>query len=243
MEVIFKFNYLSAAGTAILISAIVSLALYRIKTREGIRIFADTVRNLKFPLITMAAVLGFAYLTNFSGMSTSLGLALAKTGKLFPFVAPVLGWLGVFITGSDTSANALFGKLQVVTAHQIGVDPVLTLAANSSGGVTAKMISPQSIAVATASVGLVGQESGLFRFAAKYSILFALVVSLITAAQAYLFPFMIPKYTIVAGDAAAAAVNPALGLAYLAVTLTLVLIVCLAVLITNGGFRRTRSEF
>lgn len=242
VEAIFKFNYLSAAGTAILISAIVSLSLYKMKASEGWSIFAETVKTLKYPLITMASVLGFAYLTNFSGMSTTLGLALAKTGVLFPFVAPILGWLGVFITGSDTSANALFGKLQVVTANQIGVDPVLTLAANSSGGVTAKMISPQSIAVATASVGLVGKESDLFRFAVKYSLLFALVVSVITTAQAYLFKFMIPKYEMTAVDPAAAAkVDPTMGIIYLAFAVTLVLFVYLASRLGNAGVGRAGS--
>lgn len=235
MEAIFKFNYLSAAGTAILISSIVSLSLYGM-LGKGFGIFVDTLKSLKFPLITMGCVLGFAYLTNFSGMSTTMGMALAKTGKFFPFISPILGWLGVFITGSDTSANALFGKLQAVTAQNIGVDPVLTLAANSSGGVTAKMISPQSIAVATASVGLIGKESDLFRFALKYSLIFALAVSVITAAQAFIFKFMIPKYKIVEAVAAAAAPAPVdvtTGLTYLGIAVAVVLFVYVTVAVST----------
>lgn len=236
MEAVFKFNYLSAAGTAILISAFFTLLLYKIKLSEGAKLFGETLKTLKFPLLTMGAVLGFAYLTNFSGMSTTLGYALAKTGSFFPFVSPILGWLGVFITGSDTSANALFGKLQVVTANQIGIDPVLTIAANSSGGVAAKMISPQSIAVATASVGLVGKESDLFRFAVKYSILFVLVISVITTVQAYLLKFMIPRYEMVTGAAApAASVDLSGGWIYLGAAFGLVLLLFLITSLKGAG--------
>jgi lactate permease len=127
-------------------------------------IFAKTFKQLTKPLITIPCVLGLAYIMNYSGMSSTLGLFLAGTGSFFPFFAPFLGWLGVFLTGSDTSANALFGNLQAVTGQQIGVNPVITVAANSSGGVCGKMISPQSIAVATAATGLVGKEGDLFGF-------------------------------------------------------------------------------
>jgi len=119
---------------------------------------------------------------------------LANTGFLYPFFAPILGWLGVFITGSDTSSNALFGKLQQVTATSIGVDPLVTVAANSSGGVVGKMISPQSIAVATASVGLVGKEANLFRFTVKHSFIMLLLICLLTFAQAYFIKWIIPSY-------------------------------------------------
>lgn len=121
-----------------------------------------------------------------------MGLALAATGALFPFFAPILGWLGVFLTGSDTSSNALFSGLQSITAHQIGVSDVLMVAANSTGGVTGKMISPQSIAVACAAVGLIGQESQLLRFTVKWSFLFLLVICVITYVQAYYLTGMIP---------------------------------------------------
>jgi glycolate permease len=136
-------------------------------------------------------VLAFAFVMNYSGMSSTLALVLAGTGSAFPFFSPFLGWLGVFLTGSDTSSNALFGSLQATTAHQLGVSDVLMVAANSSGGVTGKMISPQSIAVACAATGLVGKESDLFRFTLKHSIFFATIVGCITYAQAYWFTGML----------------------------------------------------
>lgn len=121
-------------------------------------------------------------------------MALASTGVLFPFFSPVLGWLGVFLTGSDTSSNALFCKLQATSAEAIGVNPLLTVAANASGGVTGKMISPQSIAIGAASVGLVGKESELFRFTLKHSFILLLVICVITILQAYVTPWVIPAY-------------------------------------------------
>jgi lactate permease len=137
-------------------------------------------------------ILGLAYLMNYSGMSSTLGLAFTRTGALFPFFAPILGWLGVFLTGSDTSSNALFSNLQATTARQVGVDPYLTVAANSSGGVTGKMISPQSISVATSATNMVGQEGSLFRFTIFHSLAMTLVVCLITLLQAYPLKAMLP---------------------------------------------------
>lgn len=190
---IYKFDWLAAAGTAILLSSLLSLLIIRMKFSEWLKTFWETIHELRFPLLTIASVLGLAYIFNYSGMTATLGLVMSKTGYFFPFFAPILGWLGVFLTGSDTSSNALFGNLQKITANQIGVDPVLTVAANSSGGVTGKMISPQSIAVATASTGLVGKEGDLFRFTVKHSLFFLLVISIITMLQAYLFTWMIPS--------------------------------------------------
>jgi lactate permease len=129
---------------------------------------------------------------NYSGMSSTLGLAFTKTGFLFPLFSPLLGWLGVFLTGSDTSSNALFSSLQRTTAEAVGVDPHLTVAANSSGGVTGKMISPQSISVATAATNMVGQEGNLFRFTLKHSIAMTIVVCIITLLQAYWLSWMLP---------------------------------------------------
>ena len=155
--------------------------------------FGETLNELKYPVITIGSVVGFAYVTNASGMSTTLGMTLAKTGStLFPFFSPFLGWLGVFITGSDTSANLLFGNLQKITATSIGMDPVLAVAANSSGGVTGKMISPQSIAVACAAVGLAGKESDLFRFTIKHSFFLVIIVGIITFLQNGVLSWMIP---------------------------------------------------
>ena len=191
---IFKFNYLSASGTAILLSSIIAMPLVGLKYSEGMRIFIATLKQLRFPIITVASVLAFAYIVNDSGITLTIAQPLANTGVLFPFFAPVLGWLGVFITGSDTSANALFGKLQASTATSIGIDPVVTVAANASGGVIGKMISPQSIAIAAAAGNLVGNESELFRFTFKHSLIMLLLICLIVLGQAYLFTWVIPHY-------------------------------------------------
>ncbi|WP_413307451.1 lactate permease LctP family transporter [Bacillus sp. 1P10SD] len=190
---VYKLEILGAAGTAILIAAIISKFIVGISWKNWILTFGETLNELKFPILTIASVVGFAYITNASGMSTTLGMTLAKTGSvLFPFFSPFLGWLGVFITGSDTSANLLFGNLQKITATSIGMDPVLAIAANSSGGVTGKMISPQSIAVACAAVGLAGKESDLFRFTIKHSLFLVILVGIITFLQNNVLSWMIP---------------------------------------------------
>jgi lactate permease len=191
---VFKLNYLSAAGTAIFLSAILSIPLVGLSFKTAAKVFSSTLKQLLFPIITIASILGFAYLVNDSGIILTVAQALAKTGWLFPFFAPILGWLGVFITGSDTSSNALFGKLQSVTATSIGIDPVLTVAANTSGGVIGKMISPSSIAVAAAAGNLVGKESKLFRFTVKHSFILLTFTCLIVLAQTYLLQWMIPAY-------------------------------------------------
>lgn len=189
---LYKINWLSAAGTALLIASIISAAVLGVGPARFISIFSKTVSQLSKPLITIPCVLGLAYIMNSSGMSATLGLFLAGTGSLFPFFSPFLGWVGVFLTGSDTSANALFGNLQAVTGQQVGVDPTLTVAANSSGGVCGKMISPQSIAVATAASGLVGKEGDLFNFTVKHSLILAVIVGVMTYVQAYYLTWMIP---------------------------------------------------
>jgi lactate permease len=212
---IFKLNYLSAAGTAIFVTAIISMPLVGVGLRRAVKIFGDTLSQLKFPIITVASVLGFAYIANASGITITLAEALATTGFLFPFFAPLLGWLGVFITGSDTSANALFAKLQYETASTIGVDPVVTVSANVSGGVVGKMISPQSIAVAAAAGHLVGKESDLFRFTVKHSFIMLAFISCIVFAQAYIFSYIIPIYHMRGGSTALAVSNTSLGFVYL----------------------------
>ena len=189
---VYSFNWLAATGTAILLASIVSLLVLRMKPQEALKTFGDTLNELKLPIFSIGMVLAFAYIANYSGLSGTLALLLAGTGVAFPFFSPFLGWLGVFLTGSDTSSNALFCNLQANTAHQIGVSDTLMVAANSTGGVTAKMISPQSIAVATAAVGLVGRESDLFRFTLKHSLMLAVLVGIITTVQAYYLTWMIP---------------------------------------------------
>ena len=214
---IFKFNYLSASGTAILLSALIAIPLVGLPLREAGTLFLETLRQLRFPILTIASVLGFAYIVNDSGITLTIAQALASTGVLFPFFAPVLGWLGVFITGSDTSANALFGKLQAATASSIGVDPVITVAANVSGGVVGKMISPQSIAVAAAAGHLVGKESDLFRFTVKHSFFMLIFICFLVLIQAYLLKTLIPRYHMLAAGTAAASSDFSKGYAYLLV--------------------------
>lgn len=190
----FDFNILSNAGTAALLAAIISLPLIGLRFKDGFRAFIATMSQLKYPIITIASIVGFAFITNNSGMAITMAMALAGTGILFPFFSPILGWLGVFLTGSDTSSNALFSKLQATSANAIGVDPLLTVGANASGGVTGKMISPQSIAIGAASVGLIGKESELFRFTLKHSFVLLFVICVFTIVQAYLIPWIIPTY-------------------------------------------------
>jgi lactate permease len=212
---LFKLNYLSAAGTAILLATLLAIPLVGLSYREGITVFGATLNQLKFPILTIAAVLGFAYVMNDSGITLTLAAVLANTGVLFPFFAPILGWLGVFITGSDTSANALFSKIQYATAQSIGVDPVVTVAANISGGVVGKMISPQSIAVAAAAGNLVGQESQLFRFSVKHSFIMLGFICFLTLAQAYAIPWIIPVYDMVNTKSVAGLPDLTTGYVYL----------------------------
>ncbi|WP_374245962.1 L-lactate permease [Zoogloea sp.] len=189
---VYKLDILSATGTAIFLSALITMLVLGMRSSEAAKTFKETVVELKRPIYSIGMVLAFAFVANYSGLSATLALLLAGTGALFPFFSPFLGWLGVFLTGSDTSSNALFCSLQATTAHQVGVSDTLLVAANTTGGVTGKMISPQSIAVACAAVGLVGKESDLFRFTVKHSLLFATMVGIITTLQAYVFTWMIP---------------------------------------------------
>ncbi|PSS47233.1 lactate permease LctP family transporter [Pseudomonas sp. BBP2017] len=182
---VFKLDPISATGTAIFFSALISMLVLKINLKTGLTTLKETFFELRWPILSIGMVLAFAFVTNYSGMSSTMALVLAGTGAAFPFFSPFLGWLGVFLTGSDTSSNALFSSLQATTAHQIGVNDTLLVAANTSGGVTGKMISPQSIAVACAATGLVGKESDLFRFTLKHSLFFATIVGLITLVQAY----------------------------------------------------------
>lgn len=235
MPHIFKFNYLSAAGTAILISVFISLPLIGFSVAQAGRVFMETLNQLKFPIVTIGAVLGFAYILNDSGMTISMAYVLASTGALFPFFAPALGWLGVFITGSDTSANALFGKLQSVTATSIGMDPVVAVSANVSGGVVGKMISPQSIAVAAGAGGLIGRESDLFRFTVKHSFIMLFFVSCIVGIQAYFMDWIIPEYTLIsqANRTLTTVPDVSSGIIYLGVFAVLLAIICFAIWLSS----------
>ncbi|MGE8447881.1 MAG: L-lactate permease [Comamonas sp.] len=191
---IYTFNWLLATGTAILIAALITIAFTRLSPSKAVATLGETFKELAVPIYSIGMVLAFAFVANYSGLSATLALALAHTGQAFTFFSPFLGWIGVFLTGSDTSANALFAALQATTAQQLGLPQVLTVAANTTGGVTGKMISPQSIAIACAAVGLAGRESDLFRFTVKHSLVFAVIIGLMTTLQAYVFPWMIPGH-------------------------------------------------
>ncbi len=188
----YQTDWLSAAGTLILIADIISLAVLRVGPGQALRIYGQSLNQLKWAILTIAAVLGLAYLFNYSGMTYTLGLAFAATGVLFPFFAAFIGWLGVALTGSDTSSNALFANLQKTTASQLGFSPILAVGANSSGGVLGKMLSPQNLAVGTSATGLQGREGDLFRLVLPWSIGLTVVMAIIVLLQAYVFPWMIP---------------------------------------------------
>jgi lactate permease len=190
---LFELNWLSASGSACFLAALATAFVLRIRPAKFVQTFVATFRQLSKAMATIACMLGLAYLMNYSGMTSTLGLSLAATGGAFPFFSAVVGWLGVFLTGSDTSANALFGNLQVVTANALHLNPVLTASVNSAAGVMGKMISVQSIAVAVAATGMSkDDESRLFRFTIKHSVLLMVVVAIISVLYAYVFPGAVP---------------------------------------------------
>ncbi|PYQ73939.1 MAG: lactate permease [Acidobacteria bacterium] len=190
---IFTFNWLTASGTACFIATLAAALVLRVGPLQLARIYVATFKQLSFAILTIASMLGLAYLMNYSGMTSTLGLALAASGSAFPFFSAVVGWLGVFLTGSDTSANALFGNLQVVTANALHLNPVLTASVNSAAGVMGKMISVQSIAVAVAATGMTSaDESRLFRFTVKHSVLLMAVMGFIALLFAYVWPALVP---------------------------------------------------
>jgi lactate permease len=190
----YTFNWLSASGTACLVSCLLSILVLRPPAAKVALAFRTTCSQLGKPVLTVSSVLGLAFLMNYSGATGTLGLAFSATGAAFPFFSALLGWLGVFLTGSDTSANALFGNLQVVTANRLGLNPILMAASNSSGGVMGKMISLQSIAVAAAATGMpLSDESRLFRFTLRHSIFLASVIGLVVLFYAYVMPAWAPR--------------------------------------------------
>jgi lactate permease len=190
---VFTLNWLSASGTACFIATIAAAVVLRVKPSRVVQIYKATFTQLSFAMLTIATMLGLAYLMNYSGMTSTLGLALAASGGAFPFFSAVVGWMGVFLTGSDTSANALFGNLQVVTANALHLNPVLTASVNSAAGVMGKMISVQSIAVAVAATGMsAADESRLFRFTIKHSLLLMALMGVIAMIFAYVLPAYVP---------------------------------------------------
>jgi L-lactate permease len=190
---LYELNWLSASGTACFLAILATAVVLRVRPKDVVKTYFDTFRQLKMAMLTIASMLGLAYLMNYSGMTSTLGLALSATGGAFPFFSAVVGWLGVFLTGSDTSANALFGNLQVVTANTLGLNPILTASVNSAAGVMGKMISVQSIAVAVAATGMTSaDESRLFRFTIKHSVLLMICMAIISMMFAYVFPHLVP---------------------------------------------------
>jgi lactate permease len=186
---VFTFNALSFTGTGILLAALAAAALMRLKPGQVIRIYGQTIRRVRFSLLTVAAMLALGYLTRYSGLDATLGLAFARTGILYPFFGTLLGWLGVALTGSDTSSNVLFGSLQRISAQQLGLSPVLMAAANSSGGVMGKMIDAQSIVVASTATQWYGHEGDILRYVFFHSLALAGLVATLVTLQAYVFPF------------------------------------------------------
>jgi len=180
----FKLNWLPAAGTLLVIAGLISMAILRINPARALKIYLATYVELRSAIITVMAVLALAYVMNLSGQTASLGLWLAGAGGLFTILSPILGWIGVAVTGSDTSSNSLFGALQVQAATKAGLDPVLMAAANSSGGVLGKMVSPQNLAIAAAAVGMSGREGEIFRKVIGWSLLMLVLMCVIVALQA-----------------------------------------------------------
>jgi len=188
-EAIFLLNWLSATGTGILVSAILAGLAMGFGAKEIVRTYWETLVRVRFSLITIAAMLALGYVTRYSGSDATLGLALAKTGKFYPFFGTLLGWLGVALTGSDTASNVLFGSLQTITAKQTGINPVLMAAANSSGGVMGKMVDAQSIVVASTATNWYGHEDKILRYVFFHSIALACLVGILVYLQAYVAPF------------------------------------------------------
>jgi lactate permease len=188
-DAIFKLEYLSATGTGILVSGWLAGWVMGFSFRGMLRVYLQTIVRVRFSLITIAAMLALGYVTRYSGTDATLGLALAKTGKLYPFFGTLLGWLGVALTGSDTASNVLFGSLQKITAGQTGLSPVLMCAANSSGGVMGKMVDAQSIVVASTATNWYGHEGDILRYVFFHSLALAALVGLLVSLQAYVPPF------------------------------------------------------
>jgi len=188
----FDLNWLSATGTGCFLAAIVAGLLLGLSPTRLIKIFWKTCVRMRLAMVAISFMLGLGYVTRYSGLDAVLGLAFTRTGWLYPFFGTFLGWLGVALTGSDTSSNALFGGLQKITSQQLGIDPILMAAANSAGGVMGKMVDAQSITIATAATEQVGNEGVIFRFVAWHSVALCAIVGIIVMLYAYVFPGAVP---------------------------------------------------
>jgi lactate permease len=189
----FKLNWLTAAGTGLLISGILTALVLRVRPGLAVRVYVQTLNQIKFALLTVCTVLGIAYVMNFSGQTVTLGTWAAGAGGFFAFLSPLIGWFGTAVTGSDTSTNSLFGALQVAAAKQSGLSPTLLAAANSSGGVIATMVSPQNLAIGAAAVGLGGHEGDIFRRVIGWSVLLVgLMAVLVLLQSTSVLSWMVP---------------------------------------------------
>jgi len=189
----FNFDLFAAIGTALLITSTLTTVIFRMKISTFGEVCVATFKQLKFALLTMILVLSIAHLSNYSGISFTLGLAFAATGPLFMIFSPLIGFMGVFLTGSVTSSGALFGNLQRVSAEQLGLNPVITVTASMVGAVMGKLVSPQSIAIATAATGLVGNEGSILNKTVKYAFILLGMGVVIMLILTYLFPAYFPK--------------------------------------------------
>ena len=186
---VYNLNWLSATGSGILVAALIAGLVMGYRPRELARAYGSTLKLVRFSLLTIAAMLAIGFTTRYSGLDATLGLAFARTGWLYPFFGTLLGWLGVALTGSDTSSNVLFGSLQRITAEQLGLSPILMAAANSSGGVMGKMVDAQSIVVASTATRWYGHEGDILRYVFFHSLVLACLVGLLVLLQAYVLPF------------------------------------------------------
>ncbi|AHY47548.1 lctP: transporter, lactate permease (LctP) family [Rubrobacter radiotolerans] len=190
---VYTWEILATAGTVVLFAAIIAGVVMGASLATMVRVYGRSINQLKLAILTIALILALAFVMNYSGATSTLGLAFAGTGLLFPFFSAFIGWLGVFLSGSDTSANSLFGPMQTITAQQVGVEPALAGATNSSGGVMGKMISPQNLAVGASAIGQVGQEANILRMTIKWSLILTTAMGLLAMFQAYVIPWIIPS--------------------------------------------------
>jgi lactate permease len=190
---IFKLDHLKATGTLLLFSGIVTMAIYKITPRQGLRIYRETLIQLRWTVVTVTAVLALSFVMNLSGQASTLGVALASAGGFFALLSPLIGWIGVALTGSDTSSNSLFGQLQVAAATQTGLSPVLMASANSAGGVIGKMLSVQNLAVAAAAIGMEGAESILLRKLLGWSLGLLAFITILVVLQTGVLSWMVPS--------------------------------------------------